>query len=231
MRLKIIRKFATFFTFEKAASVGIFLKTEIQPDCMLGVWEITEDYQTLRSLVKLDRQERARLSSFRSETRKLEWLSVRALIKSMKGDRAKITYNSENKPFLNGGKGNISISHSRNLTAILVSPDKRVGIDLEYMSGKISKLGHKFMNSRESITKKASEKKFHLYLHWCAKEALYKICDKQDVNFREGITILPFEPEDNGFIRGHVVNSVGEEDFDLEYLHHENYALVWCCKK
>ena len=210
--------------------MGIFLKTEIQPDCLLGVWEITEDYDTLRSMVVLDRDERSRLASFRSLSRKLEWLSVRALIKSMKGRQVKITYNEENKPYLTGG-GNISISHSRNLTAILVSPDKRVGIDLEYMSGKISKLGHKFMNEREKLTQNASSKKFHLYLHWCAKEALFKICDKQDVNFREGITILPFEPEDNGFIRGHVVNSAGEELFDLEYLHHENYALVWSCKK
>lgn len=210
--------------------MGIFLKTEIQPECLLGVWEITEDYDTLRSMVKLDRAERSRLASFRSVSRKLEWLSVRALMRSMKGEHAKITYNNENKPFLNGGE-NISISHSRNLTAILVSPDKRVGIDLEYMSGKISKLGHKFMNEREKLTENSENKKFHLYLHWCAKEALYKICDKQDVNFREGITILPFEPEDNGFIRGQVVNSVGEELFDLEYLHHDNYSLVWSCKK
>lgn len=211
--------------------MGIFLKTEIQPDCLLGVWEITEDYDTLYSLVKLDKAEKARLDSFRSLSRKLEWLSVRALIKSMKGDNSKITYNADNKPFINGGRANISISHSRSLTAILVSPDKRVGIDLEYMSGKINKLGHKFMNSKERLTSNAEEKKFHLYLHWCAKEALFKICDKQDVNFKEGITILPFEPADNGFIRGQIVNSVGEEIFDLEYLHHENYALVWSAKK
>jgi phosphopantetheinyl transferase (holo-ACP synthase) len=211
--------------------VGIFLKTEIQPDCLLGVWEITEDYDTLYSMVYLDKTEMARLSSFRSMSRKLEWLSVRALIKSMKGPNAKITYNAENKPFLNNGEANISISHSRNLTAILVSPDRRVGIDLEYMSGKISKLGHKFLNAREKLTTDEEKRKFHLYLHWCAKEALYKMCDKQDVNFKEGITILPFEPADNGFLRGHVVNSVGEEIFDLEYLHHENYSLVWSCKK
>ncbi|MCA1747361.1 MAG: 4'-phosphopantetheinyl transferase superfamily protein [Bacteroidales bacterium] len=211
--------------------MGIFLKTEIQPDCLLGVWEITEDYDTLYSLVRLDKAERARLDSFRSLSRKLEWLSVRALIKSMKGDYSKITYNADNKPFINGGSANISISHSRSLTAILVSPDKRVGIDLEYMSGKISGLGHKFMNERERLTEDPENKKFHLYLHWCAKEALFKICDKQDVNFKEGITILPFEPTDNGFIRGHVVNSVGEELFDLEYLHHENYAVVWSAKK
>lgn len=198
---------------------------------MLGVWEITEDYDTLYSMVRLGKAEKARLNSFRSINRKLEWLSVRALIRSMKGDKARITYNKENKPFLNGGEMKISISHSRDLTAILISPDKRVGIDIEYMSGKISKLGHKFINERELITKDPAKSKFHLYVHWCAKEALYKVCDKQDVNFREGITILPFEPEDNGFIRGHVVNSGGEEVFDLEYLHHENYSLVWTCKK
>ncbi|MFC2090938.1 4'-phosphopantetheinyl transferase family protein, partial [Bacteroidota bacterium] len=154
-----------------------------------------------------------------------------ALIKSMKGVNARISYNAENKPFLSGVPGNISISHSRNLTAILVSYDKRVGIDLEYMSGKISRLGHKFVNQNEVITKNAKQKKFHLYLHWCAKEALYKIIDKQDVNFREGITILPFEPEDNGFMRGQISNSLGKQEFDLEYLYHENYALVWCCKR
>ena len=130
-----------------------------------------------------------------------------------------------------GNTHKISISHSNNLTAVLIGKDIRVGIDLEYMSGKISKLGHKFMNDNETLTSTSKNKKFHLYLHWCAKEALYKIIDKQDVNFKEGITILPFEPEDNGFIRGHIVNSIGEEDFDLEYLHHENYALVWSCKR
>jgi 4'-phosphopantetheinyl transferase EntD len=212
--------------------VGIFLKTEIQPDCLLGVWEITEDFDTLYSMVKLAKVEKAKLASFRSVNRKLEWLSVRALIQQMKGENARIIYNAENKPFLKGGNHNISISHSRSLTAILVSTvDKRVGIDLEYMSGKISSLGYKFINEQEKITGDPSQEKFHLYLHWCAKEALFKICDKQDVNFRDGITIAPFEPEDQGFIRGHVVNSKGEEDFDLEYLHHENYALVWCCKK
>ena len=75
----------------------------------------------------------------------------------MKGDHSKITYNADNKPFINGGSANISISHSRSLTAILVSPDKRVGIDLEYMSGKISRLGHKFMNERERLTAGSGE--------------------------------------------------------------------------
>ena len=72
--------------------------------------------------------------------------------------------------------------------------------------------------------------KYHLYIHLCAKEALYKIIDKQDINFRDGFTIAPFAPEEHGFMKGHVINGNGNEDIELEYLQHDNYALVWCVK-
>ena len=42
--------------------------------------------------------------------------------------------------------------------------------------------------------------------------------------------VKPFDPEEHGFMNGHVVNGNGEEDFELEYLQHDNYALVWCVK-
>jgi len=32
-------------------------------------------------------------------------------------------------------------------------------------------------------------------------------------------------------MNGHVVNGNGEEKFELEYLQHDNYALVWCVKE
>jgi len=207
------------------------LKTEILPDCHLGVWEITEDFDTLYSMVNLVDVEKAKLDSFRNISRKIEWLSVRALVKTMIGKDTRILYNSENKPFVRGNTHNISISHSNNLTAVLISKDKRVGIDLEFMSGKISKVANKFINDREDITMDPEMSKFHLYLHWCAKEALYKICDKQDINFRDGITIAPFEPDEQGFMKGNVINGNGEESFEMEYLQHDNYALVWCVKK
>ncbi len=193
--------------------VGVFLKTEILPDCHLGVWEITEDFDSLYSMVNLVAVEKAKLDSFKNISRKVEWLSVRALVKTMIGKDTRILYNSENKPFVRGNTHNISISHSNNLTAVMISKDKRVGIDLEYMSGKISKVANKFINARENITSDPEQAKFHLYLHWCAKEALYKICDKQDINFRDGITIAPFVPEEHGFMKGQVINGNGEERF------------------
>lgn len=207
------------------------MKTEILPDCHLGVWEITEDFDSLYSMVDLATVEKTKLDSFKNISRKIEWLSVRALVKNMLGKDTRILYNAENKPFVRGNTHSISISHSNNLTAVLICKDKRVGIDLEYMSGKISKVADKFINEQEKITNDPELKKYHLYLHWCAKEALYKILDKQDINFRDGLTISPFTPEESGFMTGAAVNGTGKESFELEYLQHENYALVWCVKE
>ena len=206
------------------------MKTEILPDCHLGVWEITEDFDSLYSMVNLAPVEKAKLDSFKNISRKIEWLSVRALVKNMLGQDTRILYNSENKPFVRGNTHNISITHSNNLTAVIIGKDKRVGIDLEFMSGKINKVANKFINDRENIIDDPELSKFHLYLHWCAKETLYKICDKQDINFRDGLTILPFEPEEHGFMEGDVINGKGQEHYELEYVLHDNYALVWCCK-
>ena len=134
------------------------------------------------------------------------------------------------KPFLKGNSFNISISHSHQLTSILVSRKKKVGIDLEYMSHKISALSFRFINAHEIITDDINLSRYHLYLHWCAKEALYKICDKQDINFRENLTIAPFRPKERGRIRGRVINPKGVEDFRLRYERMNDYAIVWTCK-
>ena len=195
------------------------------------MWEITEDFDSLYSMVDLATVEKTKLDSFKNISRKIEWLSVRALVKNMLGKDTRILYNAENKPFVRGNTHSISISHSNNLTAVLICKDKRVGIDLEFMSGKISKVADKFINEQEKITDDPELKKYHLYLHWCAKEALYKILDKQDINFRDGLIISPFTPEESGFMNGSAVNGTGKESFELEYLQHENYALVWCVKE
>jgi len=207
------------------------LKTEILPECHLGVWEIAEDFDTLNSMVELAAVDKTKLNSFKNISRKVEWLSVRALVKTMLGKDTRILYNSENKPFVMGNTHSISITHSNNLTAVIICKDKRVGIDLEFMSGKISKVADKFMNEKENVTSDPEMKKYHLYLHWCAKEALYKICDKQDINFRDGITIAPFQPDEHGHMKGNVINGNGTESFEMEYLQHDNYALVWCVKE
>jgi 4'-phosphopantetheinyl transferase EntD len=210
--------------------MGLILKRNVDDDCLLGIWEITENYDSLYSKIKLLPEDQTTLDSFQNYKRKLEWLSVRVLINILLEKECYIVYNEQHKPFLSDNSYNISISHSKNLTSILVSTKKRVGIDLEYMSHKIHNIAHKFINYDEVLSKDPSQHRLHLYIHWCAKEAIYKICDKQDINFKENLTIQPFEISHEGELEGLLHNRHGNENFKLRYFLIDGYVVVWCNK-
>lgn len=209
----------------------LIFKEQYNDDCELGIWEIKESYEELMAIVHLFPGEKERIKHFRSEARKIEFLSVRALLKSLINTCGPIQYNENNKPYLEHCPYNISISHSQNITSIMISKSKKLGIDLEFMSHKIYKVQHKFINDQEFITSDPAKKSYHLYIHWCAKEALYKICDKQEINFRQNLTIEPFEPQEYGIINGWVHNIYWHDKFELNYFTINNYVVVYCCKK
>jgi len=181
-------------------------------------------------MVTLDDKDIERLDSFKNHQRKLEWLSVRVLLNSLTDKDSRIVYGPERKPYLHNNSHNISISHSKNLTSILINKKRRVGLDLEFMTDKVLRIAEKFMRPEEIDSIDKTQEIYHLYLHWCAKEALYKICDKVDINFVTNLKIEPFKPKDKGLIIGVVNNSYMNEKFTLNYFTLKNYAIVWCYK-
>lgn len=201
----------------------------VYSNCHLGIWEIQESYEEMYAKIHFFEGEEERLSNYRSNVRKLEWMSVRRLLREVKGVPTQIVYNEQRKPFLFNSDEHISISHSRELTGILMSKDKKIGLDLEYMAQNIDRVSHKFLNSDEYIVED-DRRNFHLYIHWCAKEALYKLLDKQDINFRKNLTIEPFEPEDCGEIMGWVDNKFWHDKFLLRYFKIKDYVVVYCTK-
>lgn len=210
--------------------MGVIMKRDLSEGCRLGFWEITEDYDDLRSRLTLESEEVKRLESFKSLNRKLEWMSVRTLCNELTGTNSRIIYNEARKPFLLDNSYNISISHSNKFTSILIGRYKRVGIDTEYMSHRISRIADRFIHEEEVISTEPDLVKYHLYIHWCAKEALYKICDKQYINFKKNLRIDPFIPVDKGEITGTVDNINGVESYQLYYLRMDDYITVWCYK-
>jgi Phosphopantetheinyl transferase len=210
--------------------MGVIVKEYVADDCLMGLWDVEEDFDTIYGKVSLDEEEKNTLFSFKNEERQIEWLSVRALLNNLTQTNSKIVYNAEHKPFLFDNSFNISISHSKKLTSILLGKHKQVGIDLEFMSHRINKIAHKFINNNEYITANKAFEQLHLYIHWCAKEALYKICDKVNINFKENLTIKPFEIDHTGSIKG-IHHNVGiHEEFDLKYQIRDNYVIVFCYK-
>jgi 4'-phosphopantetheinyl transferase EntD len=207
--------------------MGLLIKQYTDDDCLLGIWEVTEDYDYLFSRLSLLPEEVITLNSFQNRYRSIEWLSVRVLLNEITGQNLSVVYNGQRKPFIKDNSYNLSIAHSRDLTSVILSKEKRVGIDLEYMTHRISKIESRFINEKEVITDDINRQKYHLYIHWCAKEALYKICDRQDINFKKDLIIEPFEPEEKGFIKGWVNNKYMNEKFQLYYFTINNYVIVW----
>jgi 4'-phosphopantetheinyl transferase EntD len=210
--------------------MSLIKKEHFNDDVIFAVWEIEEGYDTLFKQLRLDTQDKATVEGFKNYQRKLEWLSVRALLNEVIGPRAKIVYGPERKPYLHDNSYNISISHSNNITAILLSKKKRVGLDLEYQTEKVLRIADKFLTDDELAALDNTQRIHHLYLHWCGKEALYKICDKHDINFVTNLHIDPFIPQQEGQMFGRVANRYMNERFTLNYFTLKNYAIVWCYK-
>lgn len=210
--------------------MGMIIHKDCTEGCQLGIWLIRENYDDLFGRVTLNENELNTLDNFRNHNRKIEWLSVRTLANEMAGRNVRIIYNDERKPFIEDNSFNISISHSHEFTSILLSKDRRVGIDLEYMSHRIGGIADRFIHELENVTDDPALIQYHLYIYWCAKEALYKICDKRDIHFKKDIIIDNFEPEEKGELTGTVKTGKGKEKFILNYFRINNYAIVWSCK-
>ncbi len=210
--------------------MAVIIDKILNHTCRLGVWEIEESYEWLMSQLNLEDSEKETVEGFKNRMRKLEWLSVRVLMNKMTQSQQRIIYNGNRKPFLRDKSYNISISHSDHYTTVLLSPDHHVGVDIEKMKPKIGRIASKFLTNEELKNVKEDNETYHLYLHWCAKEALYKLFDKKDIFFKENIFIEPFKPTEEGFIYGRVKTSQLQTRVPLNYFRLGEYSLVWTYK-
>ena len=124
-----------------------FLKTIIDDNSKIGLWEINESmFQIAEIAEKLDEQIP---KNFTSSKRKKEWVCTRALLNEISG-KSKIFYDSSGSPKID--ENFISISHSKKLVAIILS-DKNCAIDIEEISEKSKVLLSKFSN-KNNLNKK-----------------------------------------------------------------------------
>jgi len=70
--------------------MGCITKHYLNNSTILGVWKIEEDINTLLRMVELDNDDKKRYRVFKSTSRKLEFLSVRALLAEILGKEARI---------------------------------------------------------------------------------------------------------------------------------------------
>ena len=189
----------------------IFLKKE--KNCSIGVWEISDSINELKVL-----SEKVKFNQIKSENRKLEILAVKALLKEMCGN-AKLNYNKYGAPILDNNK-KISISHSKQLVAIIVS-ELKSGIDIEINSERVLKVKNKFLSSSDNI----DESQEDLTIAWSTKECIFKWHQKGNINFKDDILIKSINHSSKK-----IEVSFDKNLFILNFLKINNHILVYVCK-
>lgn len=192
-----------------------------------GVWKIEESSDALFSLL-LNREEYLpQLAAIRTEQRRREWLASRMLLQELTGGPAFIAYRPNGAPYLPDSLRSISISHTKGYAAVLLQDRPAAGIDIEYRCGRVLKIRSRFMNPEEEETIDKEHETEHLLLHWCAKETLYKMIGREEVDFLRHLHVRAFPYADEGSFIVQETRTVQRVCYALEYLVTPDFVLTW----
>jgi len=142
-----------------------------------------ESEDLLRSMCILTEEDCILINQCKSEKRRIELLSVRALLKSV-GINQTIHYN-DRKPYL--ANGYISISHSANIAAIIWNKNFPVGIDVETTSERVRRISKRAFSDDEIAA--ADDNIEMLTVLWNCKECIFKLVNDEGIDFREMIKV------------------------------------------
>ena len=181
------------------------------------IWQDKEPLDFFQSKIHLSKKDKDRLTRYTNERRQKDLVISRYLIQSLIPE-ASIDYKESGKPFLIGSTSKISISHTKDIVAIILHPNKRVAIDIEYLSPRIVKLRNRFLSPAE--LKVATDIPFYT-LFWSAKETLFKLDKNQGLDFKMELAITIDGHQLGGTIRNN------SKTIPIHYQLNGNWALTY----
>jgi len=214
----------------KFVLMGLVYLRELNNQVRFAVWRVEEDAQDMIGRLQLDDRERAVLATLNKGKRTLHWLATRVLLRYMLDTPGFIDCPSDEngKPYLANFPQQISLTHSFDYVAVILSDHGEVGIDLELVSPKILRIARKFMRDEELefMEDLDDESKVnHLYACWCAKEAVYKLQGNRGVSFKDNMTIHPFQFQEQGVLELTLDSERQNETFKVHYERFLEYML------
>ena len=194
----------------------------------LLVWQVKETGDELIKTAGLSESDQVLLNSYKSAIRRREFLAVRCALKSLLGDGCpEIIYTDNGKPHLKDNTY-ISISHSGDFIA-LITAQSNVGIDIEKMRFSIHKISGKFVSEkeRESLLNDRLTEKLHLI--WGAKEVLFKLYGKGNVDFKKDLYVEHFDLDNLQPLFATNKKDDLHQSFTIHRHNIEDFVLTWCC--
>lgn len=141
-------------------------------------------------------EDRAFVEQFGSAKRRCEVLTWRAMVRRELGEAVAISHDEYGAPQVDTPDTYISISHSRDRVALLIS-DTPCAVDIEDATRNFRNVSSKYLSLSEQIL----AERYNLFAEmWCAKEALYKYHRKGGLDYVEQISILDYDADDQCFV-------------------------------
>ena len=197
----------------------IVYQKNIDEQTSLAVWKIEETEEQLLCGLQLKQHELDVIASLSNGKRVLHWLSTRLLLRTMlnTSDYIDCQMDDHGKPYLVNSTMQISLSHSYDYAAVIISKDKKVGVDIELIKHRIKSIKHKFLSDLELAQKQIGDNTNGLYVSWCAKEAIYKWNGRKGLEFKQHIHIKPFKLKEEGTLQALVELPGGTKALDVNY--------------
>lgn len=173
--------------------------------------------------LKLSPRDRVRLRAIKHPQKRLEFLASRLALVEL-DPKYRITYEGR-IPSLDNGKF-ISITHAHNVAAAVMSENYIVGIDVEMQRQQLFKISDKFLHPEEKMLVRPERVLEDLHVYWGAKEALFKIWKKGEVDFSHELRVDAFAAADAGRTKAQILKSNSIITCDVLYQKVENYHMV-----
>ena len=153
-----------------------------------------------------------------------QFLAIRKVL-ALENSDYKITYNNSGKPSLNS-KYNISISHSHQIAALVISDNSKIGLDVQLNENKIFNIQDKFLNPSEKLNIGKNPSLKILTMIWTSKESIYKAVGLKGISFSDNIKIEKVVEEDKTGI-GYYTNGSEKVKFDLKFFYIDEYTICY----
>lgn len=195
----------------------------------VGIWKMEETTEEMWSLLQHQAWYQQEFSRLKAEQRQKEWLATRLLLKEMLGHEAIIHHHPNGAPFLSETEQKqICISHTKDFVAIMLTDVTHIaGIDIEYRSERVRKVRSRFLNAEEERFIDPAHETEHLLICWCAKETLYKIINRQEVDFCRHLHIQPFSYAEQGWLIAFDTCSESPKHVVLQYRVEKDFVITW----
>ena len=207
--------------------MGLYLKKKLDNEAVIAVWQVTETEEELIELSSTPSDEMEEISFIRSESLRKQRLAVRALLNTLFDEKVYLSHHDNGKPYLENNPVNISITHTEKYVAVILHEEENVGIDLESLDRDFSAVEKKALSEDEIDDLEDEKRNEQLAIYWCAKEAVFKLLSRYNVDFAEQIEIERFRLRGEGELEATFTSKDEEEEFDLEYMTFDRHVLVW----